>query len=447
MKTYIVDTNIILDDVENLFQLFDKSNEIIIPEIVVDELDLKKSLLDEIGFQAREFARLIEQLELENINKTNEYTETILKCNKTNLKLKIVSKEHYNSYNEPLNILNDRKIIEICKLYPQAIFITYDSMCKIRAISEGIKTEVFGIKNKNDTQLLKELEVDSLNVNNLDIKELDKNYKIENYNYLISHKETNNKVLARIKNNKINIIDEKLLEKQDVKPLNIRQKYFVDAMLDSNINLLICDALAGTGKTLLTIATALRLVKEKKYSKIVYIRNSIESLDKGEDIGYLSGNEEKFKIYNHPLYDSLEYIVRKKLEHSNENKSKKNKIDNIKIKEEIQNLIEIAGIETMWVGELRGRTISDAFVIVDEFQNCSKKTGLLILSRLDKDCKIVCIGSSKQIDNLYINKYNNALSLLLTASKNKHNINIWAGELTNVVRGPITEFAENIFSK
>lgn len=444
MKKYVIDTNIILNDVDNLYQLFNNENEIIVPETVIDELDSKKSQLDEVGFQAREFARLVENMEVLDVSKTETYTQTVL--SKSDLRLKIISKHYYKSSDEPLNIQNDRKIIEVAKLFNDSIFITLDSMCKIRAISEGLKVENIGIKEtREQPKFLIDFEIQDSNINNQNILELNKNHLHENYNYLFNIKDTNHKILGRIQNEKIHIIDEKELEKQDVKPLNIRQKYFVDAMLDNTIDLLVLNAAAGTGKSLLSIATALRLVKDKKFSKIVYIRNSIESIDKGEDIGYLSGNDEKLAIYNHPLYDSLEFIVRKRLERSNENKSRKSNIDNTKIKEEIQNTIEKFNIETMWIGELRGRTISDAVVIVDEVQNFSKKSALLVLSRLDKDCKIIAIGSNNQIDNPYINKYNNALSILIEAAKHKQNINVWAGELTNVVRGPITEFAETVF--
>lgn len=390
MKTYVVDTNIILDDVNNLSRLYDNENRIIIPETVIDELDSKKSLFDEVGYQARNFARLLSNLDVIKLNKFDDYTETIL--GDSNLKVTITSKKEYKHLNDPANILNDRKIIEIAKLYPDSIFITYDSMCKIRAISEGIKTETFGSKKDfNETpEFFKVLDVEEIPENLSSILSIDPDYKHENYNYLIQCKDGNKK-LARIKNLKINYIDEKNLEKQDVKPINIRQKYFVDAMLDTSVDLQVVSAVSGSGKSLLAIATGIRLVKEKQYSKIVYIRNSIESLDKGEDIGYLAGNDEKFAVFNHPLYDSLEYIVRKRLDKSNDNKSRKTKIDNLKIQEGIKELIETAGIETMWIGALRGRTISDAFVIVDE---C-----------LHEDQKIITnkgIITAKELESLYI---------------------------------------------
>ena len=169
---------------------------------------------------------------------------------------------------------------------------------------------------------------------------------------------------------------------------------------------------------------------------------------KGEDVGYLPGLEEKFKNYKHPLYDSLRFIAKAELTKSNSNKStaQTQTITEDAITGRVEELTAKYNIQTMWVGELRGRTLSNSIVIVDEIQNCSASTGQLVLSRLDKDCKVICIGSNRQIDNMYTNKYVNALAKLLKASKATHpNVRLFAGELNKVFRGPIVEFAEEIF--
>ena len=115
----------------------------------------------------------------------------------------------------------------------------------------------------------------------------------------------------------------------------------------------------------------MKLINKKKFSNIVYARNSIESLAKGEDVGYLPGMEEKFRIYNHPLYDSLRFIAKTELTKSNANKTKANvtTISEDTITAKVDEYIEKFKIQTMWVGEMRGRTITDAIVIVDEIQN------------------------------------------------------------------------------
>lgn len=446
MKTYILDTNIILDNVENIFKLQNSENKIVIPETVVDELDTKKTDMSELGYRAREFARFLGSLEFQNIKKENGYNISTFK--NENISIEILGKETYTSddqFSKSPAILADRRIIETCKYYPDGIFITLDNMCRIRATIEGIKTQTFGETSNSelDYNFIKEID-DDYATENMDIYELDPDHKPENYNYLI-HQTDGKTLLARVVNERLQIIDEENLNKQDVKPLNIGQKFFVDSILDEKIQMVISPAMAGTGKSYVSIGTAMRLIHEKKYERIVYIRNSIESLSQGEDVGYLSGNEEKFAVFNHPLYDCLHMIARTQLTRSNNNKSKKTEISSEAIEERVKELIKRYNIETMWIGELRGRTISNAIVICDEFQNFSKKSALTAISRLDKTCKSIIIGSNNQIDNIYINKYVNGLTALLNASKEKNpEINICSVPLTKVVRGPITEFAERV---
>ena len=76
----------------------------------------------------------------------------------------------------------------------------------------------------------------------------------------------------------------------------------------------------------------------------------------------------------------------------------------------------------MWVGEMRGRTLSNAFVIIDEAQNMSNKTMQMVLSRIDNTCKVVILGSNKQIDNFYVNKYTNSLTTLLKSTKTSNEL-------------------------
>ena len=446
MKTYIIDTNIILDSLENLFKLYNSENKIVICDTVIDEVDSKKSGLDELGYRAREFARFLDSLSIDSVETNNDIT--ITKLSNKSIKLELFSKSEYiadSKYAKSPAILADRKIIECCKYYESGILVSLDTMCRLRAICESIDVETLGNQDSDINYRFDKMIDFDKPFENQCIFEIDPEHKQNNYNYLISET-CGNKLLCRVVNESIKIVDEKNLMKQDVSPKNIGQKFFVDSILDPQINLIAVSALAGSGKSLLAVATAMRLVNEKKFNKIVYIRNSIESLDQGESVGFLAGNEEKFAVYNHPLYDSLSFIAQKQLEKSNNNKSKKTEIKPENLEERVNELIKRYNIETMWVGELRGRTISKAVVIWDEAQNASKKTGLLILSRLDKDCKIIITGSNAQIDNAYTNKYVNALTTILKAGFEKHKeINMTCVNLDKMIRGPITAFAERVF--
>lgn len=448
MKTFALDTNIILDNPENIYRLYNNENNIIIPDIVIDELDSKKSGLDELGYRSREFARLLDSLEVKKTIKEGNLIVNILENER--LKLYVVSKT-YKKYDDTHQaIINDRKIIECAKEcqkhFKNLRFISLDTMCRLRAISEGLEVETLTLNTEEKNYLFsKEVNFD-LPTDNMDIFELDPEHEPENYNYIINES-NGNVIIGRCVNDKLQIINEKNLEKQDIRPLNLGQKFYVDAILDEKIDIVLSEATSGSGKSLIAVATAMRLINEKKYSGIVYIRNSIESTDKGEDVGYLSGNEEKFAVYNHPLYDCITMIAQKQLQSSNSNKSKAKKveIDAQALEERTEELIKRYNIETMWVGELRGRTIQNKVVIFDEVQNASVKSSLLVLTRLDKDCKIIICGSNRQIDNPYVNKYNNGLSLLLNSAYVKHpELNISAVNLIKTVRGPMAEFAERV---
>ncbi|WP_418187071.1 PhoH family protein [Aliarcobacter lanthieri] len=463
-KYYLLDTNILLEDATNIIKLSDDNkNLIILAETVLDEIDSKKSGFEEINFQAREFARLLENSQIISSKRVDEYKIIRLKIeNKKDTIVDIISKDDYeiNTRNVSLNIINDRKILEIAtfsnRYYDKNIeFISMDIMAKTRAISLDIKTSSL-IGKDNDAynfNFVKDIEIDFEDLeylDNKDIEEYDKEYKVENFSYCMKVKNSDQVVLANIQNSKIKLLNEEEVRNQVITPLNKEQLFFSNAIINHFYNILIIEAKAGSGKTLLALSGALKLVKQKYFQKIIYIRNSIESLDKGEDVGYLPGLEEKFRIYNHPLMDSLEYIIR------SEHKKRRNKrvelpyspLEDSEVQARVEQMISNYAIETMWVGEMRGRTLSNSFIIIDEAQNMSNKTMQMVLSRVDASCKVVILGSNKQIDNFYVNKYTNALTTLLKSTKNENIlVNIFAIKLEKVLRGPITEWAENLFTK
>ncbi|WP_152058695.1 PhoH family protein [Aliarcobacter butzleri] len=463
-KYYVLDTNILLEDATNIYKLSqDGKNLIILAETVLDEIDTKKSGFDEINFQAREFARILEDSNIISSTKKDLYKIIRLRINNKDTVIDIISKDEYeiNSKNVSLNIINDRKILEISTFantyYKHKVeFISLDIMARTRAISLDIKTNSLLGKDKDifDLDFIKYIDINFEDLEHLDNEEIikfDKEYKPYNFSYCFKVKHSDQVLLANIQNKRIKLLDEVEIRDQVITPLNKEQLFFSDAIINHFYNVLIIEAKAGSGKTLLALSGALKLVRQKFFQKIIYIRNSIESLDKGEDVGYLPGLEEKFKIYNHPLMDSLDYIIR------TEHKRKKNKkapdvvfqqLDDSEVTARIEQMISNYGIETMWVGEMRGRTLSNSFIIIDEAQNMSNKTMQMVLSRIDSSCKVVVLGSNKQIDNFYVNKYTNALTTLLKSTKNEDNlVNIFAIKLEKVLRGPITEWAEQIFSK
>lgn len=460
MASYIIDTNIILDSPSNIHLLLDNNtNTVIIPDIVLDEVDSKKSGFDDINFNARAFARLLEDSVIQTTSTTNEVRVVELFVPQLNTILQVISTESYPNMEHlatmPASLINDRKILELARLYNERIgvatIISLDTMLRIRASSNSLPATAL---NRGNTDLAtfdfhKSITIPTpTSLENIPVTSIDPDYHQGIYSYSIIDEHTGAETLCNVANGRIQPIDNANLGRQAVSPVNKEQKFFVDAILSDYYKIVSADAKAGSGKTLLSLATAMRLVSQKRYNSIVYVRNSIESLAKGEEVGFLPGLDEKFRIYNHPLYDSLRFIARTALTRSNANKSKANAttISEEAISTKVEELVEQYNIQTMWVGEMRGRTISDAIVIVDEFQNCSASTGQLILSRLDSNCKAICIGSNKQIDNMYTNKYINALTCVLKATLKEQNVPMFSCNLSKVVRGPITELAESIFN-
>ena len=456
-KYFVVDTNIILEDFSNIKNLSeDGKNLIILPEIVLDEIDSKKSGFDEINYQARQFARFLEDSDIKASFEAQKHQ--IISLEIGTVSINIISKSSYETDTQriSLNISNDRKILEIASFaneyYPTKIqFISNDIMARVRATSLNLETTFLKGDGKDDVEvdLVKEIDIefqDLEDISNKDILDFDKEYLPHNFSYCMNVKNSDQVLLCAIKNGKINPLDETMLREQIITPLNREQLFFTNAMLDLFYNIIIVEAKAGSGKTLLALSSGVKLIRQKHYQRIIYVRNSIESLDKGEDVGYLPGLEEKFAIYNHPLMDSLKYMARS--EHKKKNSNKKQYVapTEEEIEEKVTQTIQNYSIETMWVGEMRGRTLTEAFIIVDEAQNISNKTMQMILSRVDSSCKVVILGSNKQIDNFYINKYTNSLTTLLKSTTDKNDlVNLYAIKLKKVLRGPITQWAESIF--
>lgn len=455
-KIYVLDTNIILNDASNIIRLSQNNeNLIVIPETVVNELDAKKSIMkgdnSDISFEAREFQRMLvdgKSTKTKIKKKTFETLYTLV----DGQKILIVGLHKYKIDNLDPKVINDRKIIQVAKhmstQHPKTRLISVDMMCRIYASIDGVKSEVLDYgKTDLKKEFVKEIELKEddmeLIIEGRDIKSIDPEYKPENYFYIFKNKQMDYQIEAYIDNNgQIQLVEKQDYVKADIKPKNTEQMFALKAMQDDKIDIVLIEAAAGSGKTLLAVHSAIKCVGNHKYDKIVYIRNSIESTDKGEDVGYLSGNKEKFEIYNFPLFDTLDTLVRTK------NKKQKRELTETDISQKIEDMVEKYHIETMWVGAIRGRTISNAYVIIDEIQNFSRKSLQTVLSRLDESCKAVCIGSNRQIDNMYVNKYTNGFSLLLEQSKKEQTlVNMCATELNKIYRGRITEWAEEVFTK
>jgi PhoH-like ATPase len=452
-KVYVIDTNIILQNLQNLNRISDnKTNHIVIPETVLLELEDKKKLSSELGYYSREFARLLAKMKIKEVDYKLGFK--VVKLYNDEINLDIISKDSYETQIEQIHISesNDKRIIEVASVARdyykgcQTIFLSLDVYARTFALFKGIKAETLHDDKSTVPKFnfVKEYELDSSMFNcleNKDIKSIDLEYEYQNFAYSFQSND-GNVAYAIIHDQRVDVLKENDFKALNVKPVNLKQKLFTKAILSNMYDLLVIDAKAGSGKTLMSIVSAMRLIDLGLYDKIVYVRNSVESLDKGADVGYLAGNDEKFRIYNMALHDTLEFIAKKHL------KKSENRENQESIESKIDELKSRYCIETLWPGEARGRTLSSSIVIMDEWQNSSEKTTQLILSRLDESCMAIVIGSNRQIDNLYLNKYNNGLTTLLKQTNYEHpELKMFAIELEKAVRGKFAQFTERIFEK
>lgn len=455
LKYIVLDTNILLIDAENLLQ---HNKVVVVPEVVIDEMDSKKSLIgSELGYQARKFSRLLSKAEVITVNhdehKDIKVTETLLK-----IKDCYVLFTAFSNYTaeEGRSYTNDRKILEVAKYYSnknQAVFMSNDNAARLRAVSLGITTTEHLVVDEVNTEFTKEYVVNDLalfeKVDGKDVLSVIPTHTRGTFNYILSNPDTTQVKLCYVDNDVLHYIDgvvEKDIRKNvDIAPINTQQIFLARALQDTSTDIVICEALAGSGKTLVTLSNAIRMVKLGKYSGITYIRHSVDDVPKEEEVGFLSGNDEKMAVYFHPLYDSLEVIVRGKHKSS---KLKGKEFEDL-IAKEIEELMAECKIQPMTGLGLRGRTLTNQFVIIDEAQNPSASSMQKTLTRLGKGCKVAIVGSNKQIDNPYITKHNNGLSYLIDALSKPDTgmIKIYGVDLHKVVRSAIAEFAENLYSK
>lgn len=460
-KVYVLDTNILLTDAEFIHTLSDDStNLIVLPEIVLDEIDSKKSGFDEINFQARKFARILSEDSTIIESSKNGNTRVLVQL-KTGEVVEIIGKDNYDTKTKDTapNIINDRKIIEIAedtkKIYSKyglnTILLSNDIMMRTRAISKQLDTEFITDKQtKINFEFYKEYSL------NEDIKDGTPLSKIEEligeeipsniWSFKFINEITGKPIYAYRDNNYITHIDETKLSRQMANPKNTEQRFLSSLILSEHVDIVVVNGNAGTGKNYVATSSAMRLMDTRRdlYSSILYIRKTVVSDDKQGEVGFLPGTlEEKMSGYLAPLYNTLENFVKSKY------KDKKTELTNEAIETEVEELIKKYAIDTKYLGHLRGSTISNAIVIIDEVQNMTLLDLQTTLSRVGKDVKVIIMGSQKQIDNPYLNQYNNALTYIDSKigdpKNNDLEVKLAGCELKKAVRSKIAEWTDIVF--
>jgi PhoH-like ATPase len=410
-KIFVLDTSVILHD-HNSLNCFEE-NDVAIPITVLEELDNFKRGNDTKNFEAREFIRLLDRL-------SNDFTlqDWIPINGPEKGKFKIIMEDEFLTTDavKVFGNKNDHKILnaalslKVSNKESKIVLVSKDINLRLKAKALNIIAEDFetGKIDRDSTlyngkQTLENIESDVINKlykqgESTDLSILD-NSIISNGFYILKNGKSS--VLGYY-----NPFDEQLerVEKQyvyGIKPKNAEQTFALHALLNPDIKLVSLQGVAGTGKTLLALASALE--QHNLYHQIVLARPIVPLSNK--DIGYLPGNaEDKINPYMQPLFDNLKFI-------KNQFGEKEKKYRKI-VEMEEQGKLKISAL-----AYIRGRSFSNVIFIVDEAQNLTPHEVKTIITRAGENTKIIFTGDVFQIDTPYLDEQSNGLSYLIDRLK------------------------------
>jgi len=424
MTSFVIDTNVILSDKDFYLKY---EGMIIIPFIVLEEVDNFKTRMDNVGRNARSFIRLIDQHIADSVESGQDITQNIkLKEGGSYLRIKrfYPSEIPYSFSNDkPDNIIVGVALVEKRK-GRETVVVSNDIQVRVKCHALGLRAighEVDELASKREdlftgykSVTVPDYVIDTFyNGEDLFIDEYDNRIFYANEFILLTSDITpKRKAFGRFINHDKPLRKVRMkfpeLNEWSIKPRNIEQTFALDLLLDPDIKVVTLTGTAGTGKTLLAIASALAQssaqTKKGKAGqgpqslyKQVIISRPIQPM--GKDIGFLPGVlEEKLSPWVQPIMDNIEFLFN--------------------FDKDYFNLFMSKGIVKVEAPTyIRGRSIPKAFIMFDEVQNLSKHEIKTILTRVGEDTKIVLTGDVQQIDNQKLNEYSNGLTYVIEKFK------------------------------
>lgn len=432
-KVFVIDTNIILYSPKCLDTFAD--NYVVIPAICLEELDNFKKLNDSRGFNAREFIRNLDDLKNGSDLKKGISTKSGGKVFVRYLQNEICMPKEFANNNADNIIL--QTTLQTQKEFPElkTILVSKDIHLRVKANLLDIESEdyyhdkVEHTESFNNSNILVSDDViqiiyskNYISLNDLISKDPKIDETLIRRRYLMLTSRDNPKKSVLVKYNYKKEEFYKITNNHVVMGLtatNYQQKLLLDALLDQEIKVIFAIGTAGTGKTLLATAAGLEQALNGVYRKMIITRSPVPL---GKDVGFLPGDiYSKIEPWVKPVYDSLDFILSNISKYSKEGSSqdKKNKGKNNKNEKQEKNkynnltieyLKELNLLEIESFTHLRGRTFTNAFVIIDEAQNLTPHEIKTIITRIGKGSKLVVIGDIFQIDNPNVDDRDNGLT-------------------------------------
>ena len=415
-KIFVIDTNVILHDPTAILRFED--NEIILPIAVIEELDRFKKQPQMIGRNAREVSRTLDELRT-----SGHLTKGVNLSNGGTLRVALGDRQTLQELPPELSgDLADNAILAVgmqCKHQCQCpvIVVSKDTNLRIKADALGLNAEDYETDKVDVDELYtgtKEVLVDADKIDEFfqaGSITLEQEFLPNQDITLVNQLNPSHTALGMVSGSTKVVVPLLALPKlgvSKIQPRNREQRFALNLLLQDSIKLVTLVGKAGTGKTLLAIAAGLQKVADEKlYTRLLISRPVVPM---GKDIGFLPGDiNEKLTPWMQPLYDNFDLIfgthdANEKPEHWRRGH---------------EELIEIGLLQIEPLTYIRGRTIPQQFLIIDEAQNLTPHEVKTIITRAGEGTKVVLTGDPEQIDNPYIDAASNGLTYVVERFKNE----------------------------
>ena len=434
-KNFVLDTNVLLHDHKCIFNF--EENDIFIPIIVLEELDKFKKGNEEINYNAREFARQLDKYtDKDFFEKGAQLGPDLGRLSIiVNCSLNKRVKEAFHEDKPDHRILSPA--IEVAEQHKdmRTIFVTKDINLRMKARALGIETEDYTNDKvkaidlfENEHRTITDVSPDVIDAiysskSGIPVEQIGTKLRTNECFILDSG---NSSVLARYVTAD-GIVRKVTKEKNfGIEPRNAEQAFAFDLLNDDRIKLLAITGKAGTGKTLLALAGAL---KQHGLYKQILLARPIVSLS-NKDLGFLPGDEkQKIAPYMQPLFDNLNVIKRQFSLDSNDYRA-------------LQEMQAGGSLVIEALAYIRGRSLSDTFCIIDEAQNLTPHEIKTIITRAAEGTKMVFTGDVYQIDSPYLDTQSNGLAYMIDRMQGQEifgHVNLVKGE-----RSKLSELASNL---
>ena len=391
-KTYVLDTSVLLSDPKALFKF--KEQEVVIPIVVINELE-KKRHDPEIGYYARQALRHLDDLRIQH-----ERLDFPMEVGEGGLLR--VELNHIDQSVLPAGFQlgdNDSRILAVAfNLASEGCDVTVvskDLPMRVKASALGMAADEYRNDNAKDSGWtgISELNLSGDEINDLYDTELIKHKDVDNLpvNTGLVISSERGSALGRVeKGGKIRLVrgDRDVF---GVHGRSAEQRLAIDLLLDSDVGIVSLGGRAGTGKSAMALLAGLETVLERRQHKKIIVFRPILAVG-GQELGYLPGSEnEKMNPWGQAIFDTLGALVSKEV---------------------IEHIVDRGLLEILPLTHIRGRSLHDAFVIVDEAQSLERNTLLTVLSRIGQNAKVVLTHDVAQRDNLRVGRHDGVAAVI-----------------------------------